>query len=222
MKSNFRKPIVFILALLAIIGLLPLQSQALIFYESRADMPANDFVDWGSIVSHITYTNKSVQVAVCNPFSFTSVEGYWLGNFAPGDPLLVAYGKTEIAFSRPLSSVGAQIQSVVYGSFIGTLEAFDANHVSLGSFSTTGYSSAIPNTATFMGVVDPLERITYIDFSVSDTFWGLNIFAINRLNTSFTGSSGGSDPVSPAPLPGSLLLCGSSLLGLAGWRYRKF
>ena len=52
MKSNFGKAIVVILALVAVIGLLPFQSQALTFYDSCADMPKNDFVDWGSMVSN--------------------------------------------------------------------------------------------------------------------------------------------------------------------------
>ena len=187
MKSNFGKVIVVILALVAVIGLLPFQSQALIFYDSRADMPKNDFVDWGSLVSNITFSSQDVMVTVNDPLASTSVQGYWLGNFAPGDHLLVMGGTTEIAFSRPLSSVGAQIQSVMYGSFTGTLEAFDANHVSLGSFAKTGNSDGNPNTAMFMGVADPLNRIAFIDYAVSEMSFGLNMFAINRLDSSIFG-----------------------------------
>jgi hypothetical protein len=226
MIRNFGKAIVVILAFVAVMGMLPFQSQALTFYDSRANMPKDDFVDWGTFGSGVANSSNGVMVTVHAPFAFSSYQGYWLGNFAPGEHLLVAGGTTEIAFSRPVSSVGAQIQSImVYGSFTGTVEAFDVNHVSLGSFAKTGYFNGIPNAAMFMGVSDSQDSIAFVDFSVSSAgIFGnsFNMFALNRLDFDIIDIPGSVDPPgSVVPLPGSLLFLGSGLLGLAGIHYTK-
>jgi hypothetical protein len=220
MKSNFGKVIIVILALVAITGLLPVQSQALIFYGNRAEMPTNDFVDWGTFVSGIACSSQGVIVSVHNPMNFALFGGQnpfnLFGNFASGGNLLLTYGVTEITFNKPITSVGAEINSLwPFGSFTGTLEAYDANHVSLGSFSLAG------SGPIFLGVVDPFDRIVSIDFIVSNIFLNFG-FAINRLDFSRNEIPGDNDfPDNLVPLPGSLLLLGSSLIGLGGFHYKK-
>jgi len=123
---------------------------------------------------------------------------------------VLTYGVTEITCNKPITSVGAEIKSIwPFGSFTGTLEAYEANHVFLGSFSLAG------SGPIFLGGFDPFDRIVCIDFIVSDIFPNLS-FAINRLDFSINAIPG-----NLVPLPGSLLLLGSSLIGLAGLHYKK-
>jgi hypothetical protein len=210
------------LALVVVAGLLPVPSQALTFYSSRGAFPGNDYVDWsgfgvnstpvpsGSAIS----SNLGLSMTVANANS-SSLErrdqgSGWSGNFAPGDALIWTRGSNgplEITFASPIFGAGAQIQQNQFGAFTGYIEAFDATNTSLGSFTLPGNSTAAgDNSAIFMGVFDSLGSIKRLIFNVNTTD-----LAINRMDLAGVA----------VPLPGSLLLLGSSLLGLVGLRLKK-
>jgi hypothetical protein len=222
--KGFRTLLVVTVALALVSG-----AHALTFVTSRPALGGNDYVDWG--VLGPAYT------VVSNPFTVTSNGGlsmsvskpggpferrdqwpYWLsgwwGNFAPGDHLIWTrdeIGAMTIEFAVPVLGAGAQIQRDAYGTFTGTIQAYDSLNNLLGSFNLTGNSDGSnDNSAIFLGVLDNSPSIKKIVFM---TDGGSEDFAINRLDLVTQGG-----PVIPEP--GTMLLMGIG--GLAIGLGRRF
>jgi hypothetical protein len=219
---------------LALLGIaVPSQSQAISEVTTRAGIMQNDYTDWGQLGLPYTEvasgsTARSFVYGVVTTFSqpgnlnFERVDqsptGGWSGNFATGDHLLWNWwnwnytGTITLTFNKGLLAVGAQIEGDTYGTFGATIQAFNKLGVSLGSFSEDGYSAGGDgNSAIFLGVSDTSADIFKIVYTVNVNGVATD-FAINQLAMR----------TSTVPLPPSVLLLGSGLLGLLGLRrFRK-
>lgn len=203
-----------------------IEAKALTFVNSSAGLGANDSVDWATL--------GPSESTVPNPFSATSTNGIgitgsipsgdlerrdqpnsWGGNFFPGDAVLWTNynsGPLSLVFSSPVRGVGAQISSDVYGSFTGTIEAFNASNVSLGSFSLLGNSAPRNDgSAIFLGLLSNNAEISRVNFNV----------LINRPNSSFAINRLLLTTSPTAAVPTPALLPGLIGMGIATYRKRR-
>jgi hypothetical protein len=184
---------------------------------------------------------RSTEVNVATyTYPFPQPPGDWVGNFATGDAVLSTnssrdnYGTPavmDIVFASPVKGVGAQIEILTGGQFFkGILTTYDAAGTLLGT-----YTSLVGNTFNspppdgppeiFLGVLDATADISRIEFScfallgsnhtITDTVIANDPFGINQLSLL--------DSPASVPLPPSVLLLGSGLLGMVGlgWRRKK-
>ena len=132
---------------------------------------------------------------------FLLFTGLQFGIFpAPGNP-----GPISISFAQPVRAAGAQIAVDDEPNFVGTIKAFDINNNLLDSFSVNGTSStALDNSAIFLGVKSALAEISRIEFSsdFNNRAIGINTLSIDN-------------PAIPEPsLTMAILVMGSGLLCL--------
>jgi hypothetical protein len=132
---------------------------------------------------------------------FLLFTGLQFGLFpAPGNP-----GPISISFAQPVRAAGAQIAVDDEPNFVGTIKAFDINDNLLDSFSVNGTSStALDNSAIFLGVKSALAEISRIEFSsdFNNRAIGINTLSIDN-------------PAIPEPsLTMALIVMGSGLLCL--------
>ena len=185
----------------------------------------NDWVDWcqygcagnqfatpQSFISNLGNTGSVGLVGTLQGFYNLQQGTSWSGNFPDSMGVIyngAAFGNTPTGiaatFDTGVLGAGAWIQdNYLAYQFIATIEAFDVNYQSLGT-----YSVDIPAyTAMFIGVLSS-DQIYAVQFDIND---GVNSedFAIGELRTS------------TVPEPSSLMLLGSSALGLAGYIRRRF
>ena len=132
---------------------------------------------------------------------FLLFTGLQFGLFpAPGNP-----GPISISFAQPVRAAGAQIAVDDEPNFVGTIKAFDINDNLLDSFNVNGTSStALDNSAIFLGVKSALAEISRIEFSsdFNNRAIGINTLSIDN-------------PAIPEPsLTMAILVMGSGLLCL--------
>jgi hypothetical protein len=142
----------------------------------------------------------------------------WTGNFAPGTAVLWdAQVGPDITFSlaNPVTGIGAQIDPDNSGDFTAQITAFAKNGTILGSFSENGIgNSNNDGSAIFIGLLDSSADIAKIKFILTAASGGFpNDFAIGTIDTS--------GPASAAPLPSSVFLFASALLGLGFFARRR-
>jgi hypothetical protein len=114
-----------------------------------------------------------------------------------------------VTFNSGVSGVGAYIDTTAFGPFSATITLFDQNNNPLGSFTTgNGVSNNNVGTAEFIGG-SGVGPIFAAQFDVVDVN-GIEDFAIGTVNFNST-----------IPEPSSLLLFGSSALGVAGLIRRR-
>jgi hypothetical protein len=188
-----------------------------------------DSVDWSQLGAD--------GVGVPNPFSFTTTDGVagigtyanpldrflytgnvggvrvqgtdWAGNFSDGDVLNWTQNSGPLTLTFPsetYTEIGAQIDAEYYGSFVA--EICDEN----GCQTETGDSNNASGGATYIGI-DSSSPINWVTFSLESNSGGdPQDFAINDVTL---------DGGTVVPEPGSLLLLGTGLVGLAGALRRK-
>jgi len=139
----------------------------------------------------------------------------WNGNF-PANMGLVYNGAVfgnipagvVTTFDQGVYAAGAFIQANFYGPFTAYVTLFDINSLPIGTFSAAGLSNNLVGTALFMGAYDNAPFYA-MQFDVVDQF-GANDMSI------------GTTWYNTTPEPGTLVLFGTSALGLAGYLRRRF
>ena len=198
-----------------------------------ACLAPNDNVNWGAQGYGVPPVSLSTPqpwnstlglydglVGVFGPTNFTLMQQSvtWNGNFDPGDYLIWNQdinnfvgnaGQIRMVFESglPVYDAGAAIQADFYGPFEATICAYSFTGVQdcwseAGLSNSNGDSSAI-----VIGVKEPWA-IQILDFTVVDIN-GNNDEAISTLY------------LSSIPEPGTIMLLGSGVLGLAGMLRRK-
>ena len=137
----------------------------------------------------------------------------WDGDFPANMGLVyngvstIGTGPTTIGIylDQPVIGIGAWIQPDFYGAFTASITLLDSNLVPMFTFNAAGNSTAIPGTGLFIGAYDGTADI-----------WGV-IFDTTAHDLAIGTTRIGA----PIPEPGTLLLVGPSLLGLAGVLRRR-
>jgi hypothetical protein len=163
----------------------------------------------------------------------TQNSSFWNGNFAPNDAVYwnKGNGPLSLTFATPVSSVGAQLDSLFYrdsvaanpltpnppltSPFKGTITAFFGSGGSSTTFTANGVTNALAdNSAAFFGVQSDSADITKIVFDNFDIPTDNRYFnyAINRVSI-------GNPNIQAVPEP--LTIFGSLLGGAAALKIRK-
>jgi hypothetical protein len=131
----------------------------------------------------------------------------WAGHLTNGNP--VGVGPLSLTFALGgYNFAGAYFQQDFFGAFTAKLEFFDGTN-SLGFVTESGVSSGTPGTAMFIGGFDltgsNITRVVFSETAGSHT----TDFAIGTLYYGVV------------PEPGTMVLLGSGLIGLAGFARRR-
>jgi hypothetical protein len=142
----------------------------------------------------------------------------WNGDFPGGMGLIyngANFGNTPteiaLAFDQAQQGFGAYIQPDMFGDFTATITLYDINEQVIGSYTTNGTSTAIAGTALFLGAYDSLADVWAVSFAAS---------AIGDNQPDIVAIGQGRF-YSAVPEPGSMVLMGSALIGLAALLRRR-
>jgi len=180
---------------LAGLAVAAVSANALTLVTNRANINANDSIDWGQFGAPFTGVvdgSMGTSTVYNMPFMITDGNGFerrdqgngWAGDFANGDKLMWTQNGRgfELIFGYTLKAVGAQIQRDQFGAFTATIEAFDGLGDSLGSFTINSNSTANgDNSAAFLGVESNAHDIARIVYTVDAGQTG-NDFALNEVS----------------------------------------
>jgi hypothetical protein len=153
-----------------------------------------------------------------DPFQLRQQGNGWNGNFTPGETIL--WNQDQAGLDDSIVAIfttgnyggGAQIQADAFGAFSATLNVYDTFLSLIATVNMTGNSN--PNgdgSAIFIGYQSNSANIGALQFLVSDVN-GANTVAIGTMSI-YTSSA--------VPEPGSLVMFGSGIIGLAGILRRK-
>jgi hypothetical protein len=158
---------------------IPASASTLTYTNSPAGIGTAFTIDWGVLGPDLTpvgspFTTGPVTVSGASAFSVFSGATY-NADFLPTDMVLSLFdldtfspvgGMFRIDFAAPVNAVGARVQANSFGAFAGTISAYDASHVLLGSFVVNGVNGGNGDgSAVFAGVLSDAFNISRIEFA---------------------------------------------------------
>jgi hypothetical protein len=143
----------------------PVQA-SLVGITTQSALGANDAIDFSQLGTTLTVVNSPENLVSANNQNvvMSSNGGSFLvfnsddssNNFAANTLVITNFGSgngIKFSFANPITGFGINISADIFGSFVGTAQAFDKNGNLLGSFSENGTSSgAGDGSAIFLGL----------------------------------------------------------------------
>ena len=201
-------------------------SAGVVCVTSLGDLGANDAIDWGQLGG----TGKSVPApsAVVSTLGVNATisdgfladlqrqdqgDGYY-GTFAPGTRVLysAAAGPLILSFSSPVKGVGFEIQQAASGSFLGSIQAYDASDHRIGmTYTESGYTDPwrVSPPPIFIGLLSSDYDIYKVVFGTTGT--DNQNFAVGRVAL----------VTAPVPEASSLVSGFLTLMGVAVFLVRR-
>ena len=162
-------------------------------------LTVNDSINWAALGADLTPLSPPVAVTttagraatLTGSTAFTLFSGStYNADFLPGNLVVSAYDlnngplSTGIRILLPflVNGLGTQIQANTFGAFSGTLQAFDANSVSLGTVSVS--SSVLGNgdgSAVFLGAYSTGSAIGSVLFTSNIAGVAINNVALGAI-----------------------------------------
>lgn len=196
---------------------------SMVYTNTRGDIGTGYTVDWadlgqewtevltGEILGEVTLTG-SPRFTVFSGSTFNA-------DFLPTDSVLSLFdlslgepveGEFELAFAHAVRSVGAQVQSSMWGAFEGLITAYDSGSHQIGSYVVSGETLGNGDgTAVFAGVVSDSLDISRVVFSGFGAGAAVNWLSVgNTLDQT-------------VPEPESILLALTALIALSMTRRRR-
>lgn len=179
-----------------VVSVAALQCVAMPMYTNdRNDIFKGNVIDWGLLGGDLTPVTPGF---VLPPITVSGASAYSVfsgstfnADFAPTDSILAlfdlntgnpVFGTFTIDFALPMFSAGAQIQANSFGSFSGTISAYDISNMLIASYAVSGFNGGNGDgSAIFAGITTQNGDISRLVFSGFGEGAGINQLSYSQI-----------------------------------------